>query len=445
MRKIAIVFAAAFFPFIANAATFTVTPKTLQARLLENNIDLAMQLNKVYQAKDNVDRSRKNLLPGVSLNGAIDSTFSFSLSTVNMLLPFLLPSNWLDLKENQSLLNAQGDAYYIAQLNAYSSAYALYSTIQGDLDLRDILQDQYSNYKKIEDLIKMAVDAGMMEKADLLQARAQTQMTAIQVSQMDALILQEKAAIREMLALPLSTTIQFGRTRVASSSVEDQSLQRTANQSIAKSPELRQLNAMVEAANAAKWSSFWGFLTGASLGTSRGPTGAFSEVDGSASMRLGFGQFLVLKIGNRNLAQIELQKSQLSYDHAQLVESTVGTLREAQQQVELARQAENSLREVYNNEVNKFQAGQTDLLHVLNAGNALTSAFTNKVKARTSLDTLRISLHRLMISDQFSSIQRCRVYKKGTSGLKGKLGRIFNPNKDKITLDQACGPQVSEN
>ncbi|MGE5086100.1 MAG: TolC family protein [Bacillota bacterium] len=445
MRKTAIILAAAIFPIITNAATFTVSPKTLQSRLLENNIDLAMQLNKVYQAKDNVDRSRKSLLPGVNLNGVLDSTFSFSLSTVNMLLPFLLPSNWLDLKENQSLLNAQGDAYYIAQLNAYSSAYALYSTIQGDLDLRDILQDQYNNYKKIEDLIKMAVDAGMMEKADLLQAHAQTQMTAIQVSQMDALIIQEKAAIREMLALPLSTTIQFTRTHVPSSSVEDQSLQKTANQSMEKSPELHQLNAMAEAANAAKWSSFWGFLTGASLGTSRGPTGAFKEVDGTASMRLGFGQFLVLKIGNRNLAQIELQKSQLSYDHAQLVESTVGTLHEAQDQAELARQAENSLREVYNNEVNKFQAGQTDLLHVLNAGNALTAAFTNKIKARTSLDTLRVSLHRLMISDQFSSIQRCRIYKKGTNGLKGKLGRIFNPNKDKITLDQACGPQLSEN
>ena len=182
MRKIAIVFTAALFPFIANAATFTVTPKTLQSRPLENNIDLALQLNKVYQAKDNVDRARKNLLPGVNLGAAIDSTFSFSTATVNMLLPFLLPSNWLDLKENQSLLNAQGDAYYIAQLNAYSSAYALYSSIQGGLDLRDILQEQYNNYRKIENLIKMAVDAGMMEKADLLQASAQSKMTAIQVS-----------------------------------------------------------------------------------------------------------------------------------------------------------------------------------------------------------------------------------------------------------------------
>lgn len=403
-----------------------------------------MQLNKVYQAKDNVDRARKNLLPGVSLGGIIDSTFSFSLSTVNMVLPFLLPSNWLDLKENQYLLNAQGEAYYIAQLNAYSSAYSLYSTILGDLNLRDVLSDQYSNYKQIENLIKMAVDAGMMEQADLLQARAQTQMTGIQVSQLDALILQEKAAIREMLALPLSTTIVFTRTHVSSSGVEGSSLQRIVDQSVGKSPELRQLNSMANAAQAAKWSSFWSFLTGASLGTSRGPAGAFNNVEASGSMRLNFGDFLILKIGNRNLAQIEMQKSQLTYDHAQVVESTVGTIRETQQQLYLARQAENNLREVYNNEVNRFQAGQTDLLHVLNAGNSLTSAFTNKIKAQTSLDTLRISLHRLMISDQFSSIQRCQVYKKGTGGLKGKLGRIFNPDKDRITLDEACGPQVSE-
>ncbi|MBO9665454.1 MAG: TolC family protein [Bdellovibrio sp.] len=449
MRKISLIFIAVLFSFSAfagtqNPAVFKVSPQTLKARLLEQNVDLALQLNQVFRAKDNVDRARRNLLPGVNLGAVLDSSMGFSLTSVSFLLPFLLPSNWLDLKTNQYLLNAQGDAYYIAQLNAYSSAYALYSTIQGDLDLRDVLKDQAANYKQIEDVIKMAVDAGMMEQAALLQARAQTQLTSIQVSQVEALIIQEKAAIREMLALPLSTQIDFQRTHVLPSSIERQGLQTIVDQSLAKSPEVRQLASMRKAADAAKWSSFWSFLGSASMGKNRGPTGSFSDYEGNGSMNFNFGNFLILKIGDRNIAEIELQKKNLVLDQAQLVESTIGTLKEAQLQLELAVQAENNLRDVYNGEVMKFQNGLTDLLHVLNAGNTLTSAFTNRIKAQASIDSLRVSLHRLMISDQFSLVEQCRVYKKGTGGLKGKLGRIFNPNKDKMTLDQACGPQVSE-
>ncbi len=429
----------------AAPTTITINPRTLKSRLLESNIELAVQLNNVYKAKDSVDRARRNLLPGINLGAAIDSTFSFSLASVTMLLPFLLPSKWLDLRENQYLLNAQGEAYYIAQLNTYSSAYALYSTIQGDMELRAILQFQYENYKKIEGMIRTAVQLGIREKTELMQAEAQTQLSKIQVSQMDVLILQEKAAIRDMLTLPLSTEIKIEAFHIGSSAAEQQPLQTTVDQSLAKSPELRQLGSMLKAAEAAKWSAFWSFLTGATLGTSRGPTGAFSDAEGAGSANFNFGNFLILKIGNRELDAIRLQKRQIDQDQIKMVETTVGTLRESQMQLSLAKQAEDNLEALYENELQKFKMGMTDLLHVLNAGNNLTVAYTNRVKAQTSLDTLRVGLHRMMISDYFGLIKKCQVYKKGTGGLTGKLAKIFNPKKDTMSLDEACGEQVSEN
>ncbi|WP_413560908.1 TolC family protein [Bdellovibrio sp. HCB209] len=425
--------------------SITINPRTLKARLLENNIELAVQMNNVFKAKDSVDRARRNLLPGINLGAAIDNSMSFSLASVNMLLPFLLPSKWLDLRESQHLLNAQGESYYISQLNTYSSAYSMYSTIQGDMELRQIIQYQYENYKKIEAAIKEAVDAGMRDRSELMQVQAQTQLSKIQVSQMDVLILQEKAAIREMLALPLSTEIKIEQFHISSSSVENQPLQTTVDQALARSPELRQLSSMLKATEAGKWSAFWSFLTGASWGASRGPTGAFADAEGAGSANFNFGNFLILKIGNRELDAIRLQKKQIDFDTAKMVETTVGSLRESQMQLSLAKQAEANLTALYDNELEKFEMGMTDLLHVLSAGNNLTTAFTNRVKAQTNLDTLRVGLHRMMVSDHFGLIQKCQVYKKGTGGLTGKLGRIFNPKKDDMSLDQACGPQVSEN
>lgn len=422
------------------AGPVVINPQSLRSLLMARNIDIAVALNEVQQAKAQVAQARGNLLPSVNLGAVISSGPSFMLTSVSFLLPFLMPSKWMDLTESTYLLKAQGTSYYLAQLNGFASAYSIYATTVGDMQLREALQKQYETFKAIEDQLRLPAEIGIIRKEDYLQAQAQAQLALVQVSQLDELIKKEKASVRQMLGLSLDQEIVFEPLRVAASAGESLSPQELLDKVHESSPETSQMNSLIMAAQYAKWSKAFSFLTGSSLGVNRPASGgAFGSVTQTGSVNLGFGYFPGLEISNLNIEQLRLRKTELRNDQAQLIETTLGSLVEAQKQYQAAAQAEENLRQVYNAEFTRYQVGMTDILHVLQAGNGLTGAVVNKVKAATALDTLRVSLHRVMISDQFANIEKCEIERKSSGGIRGKLGRIFNPNKDKVTLDQVCG------
>ncbi|WP_413944396.1 TolC family protein [Bdellovibrio sp. HCB-162] len=445
MRFLTLIFTAFLITATAFAAPkqqgpVVINPKSLRTMLLSRNIDIAIALNEVQQAKAQVAQARGNLLPSVNLGAVISSGPSFMLTSVSFLLPFLMPSKWMDLKESTYLLKAQGTSYYLAQLNQFASAYSVYLTVVGDMQLRGALQKQYENFKAIEEQLRLPAEVGIIRKEDYLQAQAQAQLALVQVSQVDELIKREKASVRQMLGLELNQEIVFEAVHVPSSSAESMSPQALLDKVHESSPEAAQMSALITAAQYNKWSKAFSFLSGSSLGVNRPSTGgAFSSVTQTGSVNLGFGYFPALEISNLNIEQLKLRKKELRLDQAQLIETTLGALEEAQKQYTAASQAEDNMRQVYNAELMRYQVGITDILHVLELGNSLTSAVVNKVKAETALDTLRINLHRIMISDQFAGVETCEIERRSSGGIRGKLGRIFNPDKDKVTLDQICG------
>lgn len=421
-------------------SSVVINANSLRKMYLARNVGIAIALNDVQQAKMQVVQARANLLPSVNLGAVISSGPSFMLTTVSFLLPFLMPSNWLDLKESNYLLKSQGTSYYLAQLNGYASAYSIYMTVVGDIQLRAALQMQYESFKGIEEQLRLPAELGMVNKEDYLQAQAQAQLALVQVSQMDELIKREKASVRQMLGLSLSQEITFEASHTPASNAESMSAQTLLDKVNEASPENTQLNYMILAAQAGKWKKAFSFLTGSSLGMNRPSSGgAFSSVTQSASVNMGFGYFPALEMSNLNIAQLQLRKKELRLDQAQLIETTLGALVEAQRQYDAATIAETNYRAVYDSETTRYRLGMTDILHVLDAGKQVSTAIIARVKAETSLDTLRISLHRVMISDQFKFVENCNIERRGAGGIGGRIGRIFNPGKDRVTLDQVCG------
>ncbi|MGZ3772237.1 MAG: TolC family protein [Pseudobdellovibrionaceae bacterium] len=408
-----------------SASQVVLNPETLRALLLKQNVSLLSQLNKVYQAKAQVNVSRGNLLPSLNIGTLISSGPSFALNTVSMLVPFLLPSKWMDLSANKYLLQAQTEAYYIAQLNTYASAYALYQTVVNDTEMRDVLQKQYDNYKQIEDYIHTAVLGGLMQESDLLQAQAQTNISRIQVSQMNELLAKETASIRQMLGLSLNQEIIFDKNHPLKLSSEYLTPEKLLSLVKMVSVEVVQIDALVAAAKAQRWSQAFSFITGGTLSESRNAsTGSLGSITPIGTVNLGFGYFPALQLSSLNIQNIALQKNQLYFDQAALVETTLKSLDQATQQYQSAVLATDSLTKFYNTEVLMFKTGTTDLLHVLTAANSLTTALSGKIKAQADLDNLRINLQRMLISDNFKNIQNCQISKK-MSGTK--------------TLDEVCG------
>lgn len=424
--------------FVATASfaapsSVTINASVLRKNYLSRNVQVARALNEVNIAKAQVSQARMSLLPAVNLGAILGGGQSFMLNSVQVLLPFLLPSNWLNLRENQYLLNAQGSAYYLARLNGYASAYSLYATIVGDIKLRSALETQYEIYKQIEEELRIPAEQGIIRREDYLQAQAQTQMALFQLSQVQELVKREKAAIRQMLGLPLTTEILFETNRVAASAFEDMSPTGLLSKVQARAPEVAQLNSLINAGQAATWKAAFSFLSGASMSTSRDPMGGFGRVKGLGTVDWGFGYFPNLEISNLNVYDVQLQKQQLYYEQAQLVEVNLLSLREAKTQYEAAAAAERNLKEVYESELRRYQAGIISIVDLLQIGTNQTNAIVSRIKASTSIDTIRINLHRMTLSDQFQHIPNCVIKTKASRN----LGDIFKP-KELVTLDQAC-------
>ncbi len=417
----------------------SINARSLRVMLLDRNLTIAMAMNQVEQSKQQVNVARGNLLPNIGLGGVIESGPSFMLTTVSSLLPFLMPSKWMDLKESQHLLTAQAESYYIAQLNAYSSAYSMYMTILGDQQLRAALVRQYENLKAMEEELRVPAEMGMIRKEDYLQAQAQAELALVQVSQVDDLLQKEKASVRQMLGLPLSQEITFETSNVPASKAEGQTAQALLDQVHEKSPESKQMNSMILAAQVSKFSKGFSFLSGSSLGKSRAAGGSFGSFEQTGSINFGFSYFPELAISNLQMAQLRMRKQELKLDQAELLESTLGSLKEAYRQYDSADKAYINLLEVYDSEALRYKLGMTDIQTVLQASNALTTAITGKAKAQTALNTLRISLHRVMISDQFEAIESCRIQRDNRGGIKNHWGRLVNKDKWQVTLDEACG------
>lgn len=411
-------------------AQVVINAVTLKKLMLDRNIDLLVQLNQVQQAKARVNQARGNILPSINLGTVVASGVSFGLATVSVLLPFLLPSSWFDLRSTQHLLNAQGTAYYIAQLNTYASAYTLYYTVLNDMDLREALYTQYVSSKNLEDAMKPAMERGIISPEDFLKAQAQTKLAYIQVSQVDALINSEKAAIREMLALPLTTDITFERGHAPVSQYEKSTPMLLLPQVLKTSPEYSQMNSMIAAANADRWSQAFSFLTGSSL-TAAKSNGSFGDVSHVGSVNLGFAYFPALQLTNLNIAALKLQKQALEFDHANILEVTLVSLNEAEKQLGAAEVAVANLQKVYDSQLGRFRLGMISLVDLLQTTNSLTSALANRVTAQSSLDNQRIALHRVMLTDQFSAVSACKIKQRPRKA-------TLKPHQQQASLDKAC-------
>ena len=102
--------------------------------------------------------ARAKLLPTLNLGALLPALANptFLLASVTILFPFLVPSNWIVLKQEKELFESDKASYKALQLNILSNSLALYYTFVNDQKIHNILAEQsntlgtiYTNLKKI--------------------------------------------------------------------------------------------------------------------------------------------------------------------------------------------------------------------------------------------------------------------------------------------------------
>lgn len=415
---------------------FTLTPSTLRGRMVAANTSVLIGLNSVYRAKEEVNIARGNLLPSINAGAMLSVAGVFSLTSVSFLLPFLLPSNWFNLDVSEAQLTADGISFYLVELNQFASAYSLYATVLGDIQLRAVYARQAANLEEVRRITEAKESVGDATRADLDRATGLAKLARNQVSQLDALIRQEKASLRKFLALPLTTQIDIDETHVSAVKGEDESPISLLSKVHPSAPETQQLNALITAGRAATESAVYSFLTGASFnvpgdGSKLNWSGA--SLNGAAG--IGFGYFPQIRLNELAVDELRIRRDELKLEQARVLESTLFSISEARRQYAYASEAEESLTAAYNADLENYRIGAVDVLKVLDSANGLTNSALARIRARVELDGQRISLQRILRVGEFAGIKTC-VLKPSNNG--DWFSGFFDSSDTKITVDQVC-------
>ncbi|MGK5086440.1 hypothetical protein WDW86_02685 [Bdellovibrionota bacterium FG-2] len=390
---------------------FVLNPDSLRDEVLIKNTGLMLAANNVHRAKDSVSIARGNLLPSLNLGALLYSTTqrSFVLSSVEAVLPFLVPSKWFDYYKSKHLLSAEIGSLDIMRANTFASALALYFTSLGDLGLRELLFEEATDLAEIEDFTELAFQAGVGSEEDYLRVKAQRAMAQVSASKLDELLGAEKAMIRHALRLGSEREIQIEAYSMSPSEWEFKPVQELADQALLRSLERGQLEDLEKAAKLDRWSKIFGFVSAAGLRTAPGTGGAasFSNVYASESFSIGFANVPTVHLSQRNIDEIRIRETEIPAELLEVSETNLGSLVQGAQREALAREAWDALYHVVETKRLQFLSGVGGIVPFLQARSQLRQAGIEVLRAQILLTQDRIVLHRILRTDLFEKIPSC--------------------------------------
>ncbi len=417
---------------------FTVNPTTVRTQLLSGNISLLQSLNNVQNSKLNVSMARAKLLPSLNLGVLLPALANptFLLSSVTILFPFLVPSNWLVLKQEKELFEADKASYKAIQLNVLSNALSLYYTLINDQKVHQVYLDQSAVLERVYKTLKKQSDIlGNVTTEDLNMALAQWEESKIRVSKIDELLIEERAALRASLALPLGTELMMEEKDLPASEFETRPIGEIAQRSLDIAPESVQLNSLVKAAKAGKMAKIFGFMSSSSIaGTSSNNASPFEGLKAGGGFSIGADTLVNIKIANNNIDSLLLRVEQFKEENEKVAEVLSGKLIEVKEQQELSQSAFNARMKVFEGQRRQYELGLISLQTLLQTESQLTDIKVNQIKADLDLKMQRLTLQRLVIDGDFSLVKGCSadslpkdMEKKG----------IFHRKKS-MSLDELC-------
>lgn len=417
------------------ADVFVVNPTSIRTQLFSKNITLLQALHNVQNSKLNVSMARSKLLPSLNLTTLLPalSNPTFLLGSVTFLFPFLVPANWAVLKQQKELLEADRVSYKALQLNILSNSLSLYYTYLNDIKVQKIFAEQSETLGKLYSSLKRQSDVlGNVTSEDLGMSHAQWEESKIRASKLQELLVEEKAGLRTLLGLPLGSELTAEDITLAPSDYESKTVFEVAEHSLAISPEVSQLNFLINAARAGKFSKLFGFLSTSVLaGTGSNGSSPFENLKVSGGFTFGMDNLVNLKIANNSIESLQLRGDQLKMENEKTAEVLIGKLDEVKKQQELSALALLSRNKVYEGQKRQYKMGFISLQSLLQTESQLTESKVNNLKTDLDLKMQRLTLQRLVIDGDFSLVKGCSMV------VPEKKKGMFHFKKTQ-SLDQAC-------
>lgn len=267
---------------------------------------------RVYQARENIQFARMNLLPklniwrvaGVAVDTALGN-YASALGLIGDIAPFLVPANWFRLEASKVLYNAEKEGYRALWANELMTAKALYVHLLLDQSLFDHIKQ---SEQELKDLLVIVRSREMLGGAPQGVSRdIEVRLLGLQedLRQLEVLIDEEESLLSYMMGFEASVAVTPALIPMPNfEGMQPLDYEDFVFRAVDTSPEIRQFDYFIAASDSVRKEVIYSFLGASNM--SRGVGGGiFDNIpiqDG-----LGFGAPASMRIAS---AQKEILKTQ---------------------------------------------------------------------------------------------------------------------------------------
>lgn len=407
-------------PLLAQTSSpiFRVSPDSIRRQLVNNGLTLKETAQRVKQAKLSVEVARGKLLPSINLGVMVGSMANpaFLLSSVDYVVPFLLPSRWFDFYKAKHLVDAEKQGFLTVELNLYASTVSLAANLLNDLRTRQILYYEMRDWIEVENLVRQAVEDDRAVLADLDRARSQTAGVRIRIGRLNELLIDEMAELKKVLNLPANTELQYLPFEFGTSKLEQIEVPEAIKMVFDISPERKQMLAFIAAAKQDRFSKIFAFMSGASagnvtrgLGSNESASMAFDAQYGRFNFQFGYDYWPTIKIAESQIKMLNIRENEVRNELTQMTTELIAKKKYIEERMAQASSAAELLQRVFVADQKRYDEGLIPLIQVFESQRQWRAALVEQLRATTDLMLMRISMDRLIRANQFSYLKGCET------------------------------------
>jgi len=295
MKSISYLFTV-FFTLNLFASTEVISLNDVASKVKESNFTVLENAQRVYQAKETITFSKRNLLPRLNFWNILKLPFDWAsgIDIVQDVAPFLVPNNWFRVSQNKLFYLAQKEQYRALWANEVMTSKLLFLNALRDIDFYNALKVQKGRVQELVDIVETRSVMGDVPPQVVKFLKIRQLEIEEDLRSMDALIFEEKKAISMLMGIEQEKNIEF--LPVALPEVEDLSqisFDTFIFRALDNAPEINQYNYIKSSLRYIRKEAYFTFL-GSSTTARSSAGGVFNSIplqDG-----LGFGMSSTLRI-----------------------------------------------------------------------------------------------------------------------------------------------------
>ncbi len=297
---------------VSNLRTVNITMEDVVKKVSSENYNIYANALRVYQAKENIQFNRMNLLPklnlwrisGVTVDSAMGNYVS-ALGFVEDIAPFLVPANWFRLEASKILYNAEKEGYRALWANELMTAKALYVHLLLDQSLFNHIKQSEQELKDLQVIAESREILGGVPQGASRDIEVRSLALQEDLRQLAVLISEEESLLSYMMGFEASMVVRPALIPMPNfETMQSLDYEDFVFRAVDTSPEIRQFDHFITASDSIRKEVIYSFLGTSNM--SRGVGGGiFDNIP--TQNGLGFGAPASMRIAS---AQKEILKTQ---------------------------------------------------------------------------------------------------------------------------------------